>query len=144
MEWVPGFLEKHHPNITVRNRVLGLRNSNMASHFQRVMPTGKSSDSRQIFVVKINPAAKQQRRENLWKRSLQCPYRGGLSLQTVTSATHLPVLHARSCLKLRILLLYIILYCTWFHIFVVKKLYVIENELMFILNLVGKFDSVIY
>ncbi|KAM6448559.1 uncharacterized protein PHA67_020759 [Liasis olivaceus] len=37
------FFEKHHPNITVTNRVLNLMNDNAVSHFRRVMQRRKKN-----------------------------------------------------------------------------------------------------
>ncbi|KAF7248158.1 Ubiquitin-conjugating enzyme E2 K [Varanus komodoensis] len=63
-----GFFEKHHPNTTVMNRVLNLKNDNMVSHFWRVMQRRKKQVTIDRFFTKIDPAAKRQRREETPER----------------------------------------------------------------------------
>ncbi|KAM6468469.1 uncharacterized protein PHA67_007400 [Liasis olivaceus] len=58
------FFEKHHPNITVMNRVLNLMNDNVVSHFWRVMQCRKKQVTLDRFFAKTEPAAKRQRRED--------------------------------------------------------------------------------
>ncbi|XP_040286123.1 tigger transposable element-derived protein 1-like [Bufo bufo] len=57
------FFEKHHPNITVVNRVLNLMNDNVVSHFRRVMQHRKRQVTLDRFFRKTEPAARRQRRE---------------------------------------------------------------------------------
>ncbi|XP_044137796.1 tigger transposable element-derived protein 1-like [Bufo gargarizans] len=57
------FFEKHHPNITVVNRVLNLMNDNVVSHFQRVMQRRKRQVTLDRFFRQTEPAARRQRRE---------------------------------------------------------------------------------
>ncbi|KAM6451670.1 uncharacterized protein PHA67_018236 [Liasis olivaceus] len=57
------FFEKHHPNITVMNRVLNLMNDNVVSYFWRVMQRRKKQVTLDRFFAKTEPAAKRQRRE---------------------------------------------------------------------------------
>ncbi|KAF7235332.1 Tigger transposable element-derived protein 1 [Varanus komodoensis] len=57
------FFEKHHPNITVTNRVLNLMNDNVVSPFRRVVQRRKKQVTSNGFFAKIYPAAKRRRRE---------------------------------------------------------------------------------
>ncbi|KAF7248765.1 Myocardin-related transcription factor B [Varanus komodoensis] len=54
------FFEKHHPNITVTNRVLTLMNDNVVSHLRRVMQRRKKQVTVDRFFTKIDPAAKAE------------------------------------------------------------------------------------
>ncbi|XP_013007869.1 tigger transposable element-derived protein 1-like isoform X2 [Cavia porcellus] len=89
------FFEKHHPNITITNRVLKLMNDNVVSHFRRVMQRKKKQVTLGRFFVKIDPAAKKQRREETPEGGLPDVLMGGNSPNSNLLPTFLPVLHAK-------------------------------------------------
>ncbi|XP_023575287.1 tigger transposable element-derived protein 1-like isoform X1 [Octodon degus] len=93
------FFERHHPNITITNRVLKLMNDNVVSHFRRVMQRRKKQMTLGRFFVKIDPAAKKQRREETTEANLPDVLMVGDSSNNNLLPTYLPVLHARSLLK---------------------------------------------